>query len=285
MVMKRFFLTIAVVEIIIFLNPGISNAQSYIPFVKEGKVWTEASTLCGYPYYLWLNVSRMQGDTLIGGNTYKKVYDENDDYVCAVYEDTIEKRVFCNRTGLGSFLLYDFNLQVGDTLFELDSFPLVVYGRDSVFFAGKNRLRLDFDLWPSNYVYEGIGAMSQGVFLPKGLVGGSTELLCYFEDDSLLYHNDVISTDCFVLTSVDENIPESVSINVCVSNKRIVIKAFSDEDFQFRLFSIEGKEILSFKGAGTNIINADHLNNQLYIYSLHFSKSNVFKTGKLKLAN
>ena len=93
------FLLFLTVQTVLF-----AQGDNYIPFVEEGKVW-----YCGYnhpgvtfhataedPSAKGIDcIFTMQGDTVINGKTYKKVYcqfkeyygDENQHYYCAVREE------------------------------------------------------------------------------------------------------------------------------------------------------------------------------------------------------
>ena len=110
--------------------------EFYRPFVEEGKVWT-------YHYHGYngreFNVDRvMDGDTIIGGQTYKKIYDKiGGQYLYAlrekgkkVYIVSNEAESLLDETGTES-LLYDFSKDVGDVIDELE-YPLIVASVDTI---------------------------------------------------------------------------------------------------------------------------------------------------------
>ncbi len=110
--------------------------EFYRPFVEEGKVWT-------YHYHGYngreFNVDRvMDGDTIIGGQTYKKIYDKiGGQYLYAlrekgkkVYIVSNEAESLLDETGTES-LLYDFSKDVGDVIDEL-KYPLIVASVDTI---------------------------------------------------------------------------------------------------------------------------------------------------------
>ena len=110
--------------------------EFYRPFVEEGKVWT-------YHYHGYngreFNVDRvMDGDTIIGGQTYKKIYDKiGGQYLYALRENgkkvyivSNEAESLLDETGTES-LLYDFSKDVGDVIDELE-YPLIVASVDTI---------------------------------------------------------------------------------------------------------------------------------------------------------
>jgi len=93
------------------------NAQSYIPFPNTDAVWTISQlTQSG------LNVMKygMYGDTVINNVSYKKIYQNydynfnvsNSQYKGAIREDNKKIYVYYYND---ERILYDFNLNVGDT--------------------------------------------------------------------------------------------------------------------------------------------------------------------------
>lgn len=123
------------------------NAQTYMPMpLEDGMIWRE--------YYMYaFNLTggygeyKINGDTIILGNTYKKIVRKTyKDYwttsfftapTCwynAIRQDTINKKVYGHHIYGGDSLLYDFNLQVGDTIHSV----ILAYLRD----AGVDTIRI-----------------------------------------------------------------------------------------------------------------------------------------------
>ena len=100
-----------------FLNLAISAQVEYRPFVEEGKTWeTTISEIMEDCYG-----SFIEGDTLIGGETWKKVHNYigfkefGGTYYAAVREEG--KKVYAIAKGSEKpRLLYDFGLEVGSTV-------------------------------------------------------------------------------------------------------------------------------------------------------------------------
>ena len=102
-------------------------AQKY--FLEEGKVWT-------YHYQGYngreFNVGRIiDGDTIIGGLTYKKIYDNvGGQYMYALREEGKKIYIVYPHNDTAS-LLYDFSKKAGDVINEL-AHPLIVASVDTI---------------------------------------------------------------------------------------------------------------------------------------------------------
>jgi hypothetical protein len=97
-------------------------------------------------------------------------------------------------------LMYDFSLNVGDTITPYSALGYYYSGLnfevleiDTVYFANKNRKRIALgftgETEKRDYWYEGIGS-SLGLIHPGLIIIDiNTELLCYYKSDTLLWHN------------------------------------------------------------------------------------------------
>jgi hypothetical protein len=85
-------------------------SQNYIPFLNNSSWYVQVSTQMG-PEYIWIEEGI---DTVIGSFTYKKFIDV---YGAEIYvrEDITTKRVY-RRINNSDVLMFDFNLQVGDSI-------------------------------------------------------------------------------------------------------------------------------------------------------------------------
>ena len=110
---KRFLICLMAV----YCLPTLAQTSDYdyIPFAQDGKKWEIQVGLIKENLY----GSRIDGDTLIGGETWKKVYNYfqlpelNYSYYAAVRDEG--KKVYAIAKGSGRpRLLYDFGMKVGD---------------------------------------------------------------------------------------------------------------------------------------------------------------------------
>ena len=119
----KLFLLIFFILYTTFLAQGQEN--SYIPFVEEGKIWTFETD--GPLKDLRYRYSyELKGDTIIAGRKCKKMYSDNKYnlhntcYEGAFYEE--DKAIYTFFVGNEDpVLLYDFALEVGDTIVSVHS--------------------------------------------------------------------------------------------------------------------------------------------------------------------
>lgn len=213
-------------------------AQSYIsmPF-EDGMLWRQHSTKNISMAYI---EHRLDGDTIIAGKTYKKVkwnkyqnpsswsywFFSNEIMFKAVREDTINKKVYAYLNG--DSLIYDFGLNVGDTIHS----SLLAFFRD----AGVDTIRIDFidsillngvyhkrfnstpTLLPGNFpnVYhyiEGIGS-TEGFLSTNMVFEGEQHLICVGKTYNQSLYPDS-SMSCIYATSIDEK--NSSDANILIS--------------------------------------------------------------------
>ena len=149
---------------------ALPSKDDYRPFVEEGKVWT-------YHYQGFngreFNVGRViDGDTIIGGLTYKKIYDKiGGQYQYALREEGKKIYIVHPHYETAS-LLYDFGKNAGDVIDELEH-PLIVASVDTIDIDGVKfrRMRVQdagqpVEKWSNdlinmyNFWIEGVGSES-----------------------------------------------------------------------------------------------------------------------------
>ena len=122
--MKRTLLFIACALTSVMIQAQVAQNE-YRPLVEEGKHWTYDNFMplrpAMYDHYYFYD---LKGDTLIAGRQCLKMYSENGannnrvNYEAALYEEN--KKVYCFFPGRDeAVLLYDFDCEVGDTLYYL----------------------------------------------------------------------------------------------------------------------------------------------------------------------
>ncbi len=165
--------------------------------VWHGYNWDDADV----PYYSLPYTYSFSGDTIFHGTTYKKLLSDYASIVL-VREDTTLKKVFIVPLAAVSYpltsdtdehVLYDYNLNVGDTFYYPNVIPRYVYSMDTVLINGTQH-RVWF-LVPVHdtvvevnnpyYVVEGIGCLDEATFPthPSRLEGAVT-LTCFNTHDS-----------------------------------------------------------------------------------------------------
>jgi len=222
--MKKFLITLAVLAIAI---KSFAQQQNYqpVPFVQQKTFWCEkydsVGVVNGSLGYIPLRYAYFTNgeDTVMDGINCKKLfYSPNGDtsnsyFYGGIYEDSA-RRVYYN--GLASphnpddisygspymyGLLYDFSLDVGDTLL-LDDY-LLVNRIDTIEMGGLLRKRIYFESMGFTWI-EGVGSTDGLLFF-----GGERSncelcswnyLLCNIQNDSLIYH--LGNSNCFPTNSI-----------------------------------------------------------------------------------
>jgi hypothetical protein len=186
-------------------------SQGYTPFPEDSASWAvhdwfANTSIPGNTYYYY-NYLRYytHGDTVISGTTYNILQGDTKAYIDTTINgpmlgttvsthdilyyrnDAINKRVYkiFADTGTTEFLWYDFNIQLGDTLFPGQPNQMVIDSIDQVFICGQNRNRYFYtEYWTNvnNCLVEGIGNMSN-FELNKNNFGehAATSLVCFVD--------------------------------------------------------------------------------------------------------
>lgn len=257
------------------------SAQEYHPFPTHDAVWREHVTMVfGSSNHLTQEYQNfINGDTLYLGNTYHKIYKTGsdngynitdgdftntyvDEYVMSIREDS-SKRIYL--LGDPEVLLYDFNLEIGDTLpqifvdtvpamwgtYNVNNFTYSVSDIDSVLVADvyHKRFKLVFD---NNqgvaYLIEGIGATTglKSWFYGSYLNGYSSELVCFKQDNLDAYPN---GTSCeLVVVGINEISSENqIRIFPNPSSGVINFDNIPNEPLEMKIYNITGGIIYETK--------------------------------------
>ncbi|MFA6484626.1 MAG: T9SS type A sorting domain-containing protein [Bacteroidales bacterium] len=196
------------------------QGQSYTPFDFKHGEW-----VCGYDtkggvfgyygtYYIKEEVKfYCQGDTIINDTLFNKLYyrgvtrypewarRELSGYYGPIRNDTINRQVW-----LGGFLLYDFNIKVGDTVLFTCGSDETVISIDSVEYCDTYRRRYNAkNVFGDNlYLIEGVGSIFG--LIPHGCMPSISWLDCYSEA------NNLICDTCKTPVSVNEVAMENIEI-------------------------------------------------------------------------
>ncbi|MFI5219371.1 MAG: T9SS type A sorting domain-containing protein [Bacteroidia bacterium] len=224
----------------LFSLKAISQTSTYYPFPDSNAVWVVHAQGCCYnncpppptpnPYILDLNFSyELQGDTIINGYTYHIIYQAGashehclygnfvnnygtiNTYAGAYRQDTVLKKVFFINypSSFQECLLYDFSLNVGDTLqggcmnwYWGDPNCIIVAAIDSVLIANNYRKKFTFlSVFSNISIIEGIGSTS-GLLEPICPFEYWGTLICFSQNGQTLYPDT--TTVCNSLTQINE---------------------------------------------------------------------------------
>ncbi|MCL2074492.1 MAG: T9SS type A sorting domain-containing protein [Marinilabiliaceae bacterium] len=255
-----------------------------------------------------------EGDTIIENLKYKKVYWQWNDsipdfskaqYFAAIREDTIAEKVYCVPTnlynpqhGTDEYLLYDFAVEVGETVNFYTFWPDMWYLReesnivvsiDSILVDGDYRKRINFRNYNNkDYWIEGIGSIN-GIFFP-GLfliqdVMDWTFLLCVHIDNRLIYQStDIIFNNCYIPyigTGIDDKKNYPLKIYPTIADDFLYFETDNINDFDYKIFNIQG-QIIKDGILDSDNINVSDLNKGFYLVLILDNKKNIYRQKFVK---
>lgn len=275
----------------------LSTAQS---FVDTTKLWNVAECFAGpFGSYCSPISYKLQGDTVLGLNTYKKLYWTTDTTLTnwgldGALRDSGQKVFYHNFSY--EYLLYDFGANVGDTIESIlfCSFNhLIVDSVDTITIYGQPKRRLIFNYPNCAYTEEWIEDIgsNHGVineFIVNGnLVWDFGELLlCYWQNDTVKWINPAFN-DCFYKTV---GIKEQYNPNYLT----ITPNPFKDvataelhgvkSKWTWTLYNSIGQRVQHIENIDNShlTIKREHLETGVYLYQVWNGKQ-IIVTGKLAI--
>lgn len=222
---------ITLIAFLFFLCSLHSFAQNYFPFPTDSAKWkvryNSSASQCLYLLAEFQYI--MNGDTIIGSNTYKKIYKTGVAYDQGCYitswgydgairEDS-NKHIFLRWTNSDT-LLYDFNLNVGDTVkgyLANNCYAIVVDSIDSVLVQTSFRKRFNCSTHNASFCFsnisiiEGIGG-TQGLLCPMGGAESRFVLDCFALNGQTIYP-DTITSCPLIVAGMQNEIDKICSVN------------------------------------------------------------------------
>jgi hypothetical protein len=193
---------------LVFCLSQASRAQSYHPFITSDTLTWNILFSGDQDYYDFQKI--MAGDTVIGHRQYMELIGGR--ILDTVFVREANKRVFFRSNSAyfkdtGEYVLYDFNLQPGDTFNYISyafrsHFPvhLTLVTIDSIQLdKGQYRKHFQFDATSSQLEHqterrewiEGMGDIANPVYMEDVFAGwGHNYVTCFFDGDTVLWHSD-----------------------------------------------------------------------------------------------
>ncbi|GEM_PF-616835 len=285
--MKKFLLVL----MIFCFSMGLKS-ENYHPFPTENAIWHSIASQC--PNELFSHKYFINGDTIIENETWQKIYFTNNylgdvdfkgdmNYIAAIRENE-QKQILAKIPHLPEFVLYDFSLEIGDTIwyehvaesavdgnypfyFDDDFYSphyKVVVDKDSVLLENgeyRNRLTLYSyvdhygNIKITNHWIEGFGCTRwSGLFHPIVVIrldnGDGVSFACLMQDDEVIYLNNPYCDDCLceTFTSIDHidysNELLTVYPNPSKGNLTIAISESATGNLVLRISDVSGNKII-----------------------------------------
>lgn len=236
--------------------------NDYQPLLTENSVWSV--TLEKYVF---------EGDTVINDVTYQKLYKHFDldvvtpeelEYYAALRDDTLARKVYViEKDTETEELLYDFSLEVGDvtsvyTLYNAN-YTETQSGYNEVQLIAIETVTLNgqdyrqFELETADgfevvYWIEGIGS-TWGPTIPATAGPWPFDvawpvLLCFEQDETLIYDNPMYSTCFESTTSVEEHSESSpVRIYPTIADDVLYVDVTENKDFTIEIYDVSGRMV------------------------------------------
>ncbi len=220
--------------IFLFVSFQFSFAQNYVPF-PDVAIWRVDVQSCVYCLediancYCSRYQYEIEGDTISGIYTYKKLRKTGEnisgfnfpinEYAGAFRQDIPNKKVYYlipNTTT--DTLLYDFDLEIGDTLpITYTGYAnIIVISVDSILIGGQFHKRFELSNSPfCTHWVEGVGGVA-GLLEPMEQFETDYSLICFIKNGISYYQFQAVppqEEQCDIITHIAEPEPEIIKIS------------------------------------------------------------------------
>jgi hypothetical protein len=306
---------------VIFCTTLIAQEYQYPPMPTKNATWNvfHLSEIYKKPHD---RIFSTDGDTLINNENWTKIVLTGKTIVLdqwgevidintygplyqGAYKETDKVVLFCAPDGTIT-TLYDFNLQVGDTVkflhFEgveedpfywigdtclivkqIDSLLVHNYYRKCIIFK-RISVGIEEEALEEKWI-EGIGSV-HGILFPLNLrpleIDGEEDLTCFFEDNTLIWRNGFYKT-CELLTVSSPTINDQIEIYPNPASQFFNVKIpYESENFisKIELFDMMGNNVLmqSYKLHDDNYqINISNIKSGVYVLIINIDEKSITK--------
>ena len=187
-------------------------------FISPDKRWNVLLT--GFPTAFSTEIYVINGDSVVDLTVYNKIWASSDSLTTWQYKGLLREDsniVYYTPPGESEGVLYNFNLNIGDTAYVINVFcsniPIYIIDIDTVEYLGISRKRwhLGENGNVEEFWVEGIGSLYGPLFTKYAycIICPGWELLCFHEDDTLRYMMPY-TDDCYLNTvGISENSGEN----------------------------------------------------------------------------
>ncbi len=268
-----------------------ANGQTsvYHPFPESNAIWN-----IHYQFYCFFNGTSdenysitISGDTLISSQTYHKLTTPyvqsfstgtcggiSTGYKGAIRQDIINRKVyFVPPSSNTEQLLYDFTMQVGDTVRGYTE-PITmqtdtVQSIDSVLVGNSYRKRWNINTCYNIHFIEGIGSTYGLTERSPGCITDLADysITCFQQNGQTLYPNT--TTNCQLITSVNSKDEISLQVNVYPNPSNGLFTVDLDQLIkEIQLTDLLGNIILQQRTNNQTKFNIENLKSGTYILTL-----------------
>ncbi len=291
------------------------SAQISKNIVDTTKQWNVLCQYGGVTTTIFYRI--LERDTIIDDKKYnivqecRKYYTAEDTCHCRdasfIREDSgrvyaYAKELMCYITNYpgGEYLLYDYNLFVGDSiLLYRDSSP---YPYAYPYIAGGEYVvqKIDSILVDDTYLKriflkctdatEGVECWVEGVGSLNGLLHSacryfdiSMHLFCAMQDDLILYKENPNYSECYIFSQLETINDENISIFPTIVSDKFEVHASTD-DYHIKIFTIYGTLVGNYTIDGiSRVINTESWSKGIYFVVLQDDQRVVKKQKLIKL--
>jgi hypothetical protein len=259
-------------------------------FINETKQWAIVSYIAPDPVNLFTTFYKFMGDSTFNGKTYHKLYKSTDSSQTSwsLYSLWYERNdsVFQYYSPTSDSLIYDFNIQEGDSLpinsqayMKVDSIRYLEWGgsiRKHWFFCKTNS---DCSPWYRTIWIEGVG---QTAYFPRssdiGWIGVVNQLLCFHENGNLVYQNPNF-TSCYVQVPTITKSNELINLFPNPTTTQLTFTLPENtSNATYTLYDMQGRLQLTGKTSNAQTeINVATLPRGLYVLKIITNQQTVTK--------
>jgi hypothetical protein len=312
----KFFFFHPLLFVILWCVSGRAQTSVYNPFPDSSAVWNiHSNEPCGLFFDTWeyWYSYTLSGDTIIGGTDYHKlicpvqVVSSNGGcgitgtwvlpghFAGSIRQDLPNKKVFyVPPADSVEQLLYDFNMQVGDTVkgytAPWSGLTDTVQSIDSVLIGNDYRKRLFLDPCYQIYLIEGIGSTYGLIERSPGCITDASDfsITCFKQNSIVLF--PASTTNCDLITSVNNPVEKIGSVIISpnpfhgTATLRINTSSAKFRG-QLKIYDLTGRILMKQEiGSAVSLINRNGLADGIYFLRLTGNENQqVIATGKLIL--
>lgn len=267
----------------------ISLTSKSQTFVSDTKLWNV------YTSYFWncyTEIYKLTTDTTINNFQYKKVHLttlNNDtsmyynEIIGYIREGSTNKVYIKYADQNDEKLIYDFNLNVGDTTYIYSNTNEAILDSVSTIQINDSSIRRIFYFNTGNIWIQGIGDISNPFYHNESMFDISHHLICYSESDTLKYYDNINFT-------IPNNDCSFAPLTISKLKKNSLFISYKDNRLMFNLSdNLDLKQVSFSDMLGKNICFSQESNNvfqlkndlpEIIFYKVLLS-DNTIRTGKI----